>query len=67
MFGKRRGCDAGCPHLGTALDTACAAVGVLNVNAVLIDVDDDRAELHFDPDPLQLLLGGLCREVFSEV
>jgi hypothetical protein len=43
-------------HLGAARDAARGAVGVLDVDAVLIDVEDHRAELHPTPSCASFLM-----------
>jgi hypothetical protein len=48
---------AGGPDLGGGVDPPDGAVGLLDVEAVLVDVGDHRAELDLDPDLVQLPAG----------
>ena len=62
---QRGGLDAGGPDLGGGVDPADLAVGVLDLEAVGVDVGDHRAELHLDADPVELPAGAAA-ELLAE-
>ena len=54
---QRAGLDAGGPDLGGGVDAADLPVGVLDLDAVGVDVGDHRAELHLDAGLVELPAG----------
>ncbi len=62
---ERRGADAGGPHLAHGLDALAPAVGVLDLDAGRVDVDDLGAEAHLDAHVGQALDGAVA-ELLAE-
>ena len=62
---ERAGLHAGGPDLGGGVDPADLAVGVLDLDAVGVDVGDHRAELDLDADLVELAAGAAA-ELLAE-